>query len=130
MKKSLTLLSLLATALLGGCAAHQGSGFKGEYNPFRPLDDIQSIKGLTDPASDGDSGYFSDNPKDYIDENGVGTGIPTRFKRGVIISPWAPKKGLVDARYYEEGDIITCPYTGKPLRVPKDKEYKAVDVTP
>lgn len=124
------LLPILALGILSGCAAHQGSGITRELSVFKPLDDIQGWRGLFDPASDGESGFFSENPQDYIDENGIATGVPTTLRRGWIVSPWAPTKGIVDVRRHAEGDIVNCPYTGKPLRIPKDKEYKAVHVHP
>ncbi len=128
-KTSLLLVFLLPSVILSsGCAVIQGSGLRSEFTIFRALDDIQSIKGVFDPVSKGNSGFFSENPKDYIGADGVATGVPTIYKRGWIISPWAPKKGIVDVRTVSEGSIVVCPYTGKPLRIPKDRKYKAVEV--
>lgn len=124
----ISLLICLVVTLASGCASHQGSGLTGEWNVFRPLDDIQSVQGMFNKVSDGETGFFSRNPNDYIDEYGVATGVPTKYRRGWVISPWAPSKGVVDVRYFEENEIVVCPFTGKPLRVPVDKNYKAVDI--
>lgn len=129
-QKMVLTLALVGSTLLSGCAAHQGSGLKQEINFFKPLDDIQGWRGIFKPVSDGESGYFSEDPKDYIDEDGIGTGIPTNLRRGWVISPWAPNKGVVDVRHYSEGDIVECPFTKKPLRVPEDWGYKAVHIHP
>lgn len=128
MKNLFKALALLTIAVLSGCALPQGSGFASEWNIFRPLDDIQNFRGIFTRVSDGEKGFFSTNPKDYIDADGVGVAIPTRYRRGWAISPWAPTSGIVDVRNYDEGDIVKCPYTGKPLRIPNDSDYKAIDV--
>lgn len=131
MKKTTILKNslLLAFGILAcGCAFHQGSGLRNEFTVFRALDDVQSLRGFFDPASKGDTGFFSENPKDYIGADGVATGVPTMYKRGWIISPWAPKRGIVDVRNFKEGSIVVCPYTGKPLRIPEDTKYKAVEI--
>lgn len=123
-------LPLLSLLFFSGCAAHQGSGLTRELSIFKPMDDIQGLRGLFDPVSNGEQGFFSENPKDYIDKNGIATGIPTTLRRGWVISPWAPTQGIVDVRTHTEGEIVQCPYTGKPLRVPKDRKFKSVHVHP
>jgi hypothetical protein len=117
----------LMPLLLSGCGILSGNGLRSEASIFRPLDDTQSWKGVFDAPSDGEKGFFSPHPRDYITD-GVGMGVPSNLKRGWVISPWAPRAGLVDVRQYKPGEIVTCPFTGKPLEVPNDDQYMSVHV--
>jgi hypothetical protein len=45
-------------------------------------------------------------------------GIPVPGKPGLVKSPYAPSKGLVDVRRYRKGAEVKCPFTGKIFVVP------------
>ncbi len=39
-------------------------------------------------------------------------------RAGLYLSPYAPGQGLVDGRGKRSGDVMTCPFSGKPVMVP------------
>lgn len=45
-------------------------------------------------------------------------GIPVIGKQGMVQSPYAPDKGMIDVEGFKRGTKAMCPYTGKHFRVP------------
>ena len=45
-------------------------------------------------------------------------GIPVVGKKGMVYSPYAPEKGVVDVENLKRGTRVRCPYTEKHFRVP------------
>ena len=45
-------------------------------------------------------------------------GIPVEGNPGMVFSPYARDKGMVDVSGMKRGTRISCPYTGKHFRAP------------
>lgn len=45
-------------------------------------------------------------------------GQPVRGLRGYVISPYAPKAGMIDVRGFSRGTKAVCPYTGRVFLAP------------
>jgi hypothetical protein len=45
-------------------------------------------------------------------------GIPVVGKPGMVQSPYAPEKGMIDVEGFKRGTRVSCPYTGKHFRMP------------
>jgi len=122
------LLLPLSVGSFTGCTALQANDpFHTYLNPFRPMDEIKEWRQFAFEREYSDEEKFhSENPAHYVNEEGIPVGIPSSVREGWVISPHAPKAGLVDTRRFAEGEKVMCPFTGKVFVVPDDERYHPV----
>ena len=70
-----------------------------------------------DPASSVASDPAS-APQPLTPREDLPFGIPVVGKKGMVYSPYAPEKGVVDVENLKRGTRVRCPYTDKHFRVP------------
>ena len=150
MKPSPALLTALCatTLLLGsGCAnskryvSHQKE--RNDPQPTRleaPYDQIrepyknQNAPTETIPHSQGQEPSVIEPEIAIPGSDNTLFGIVIEGREGLVLSPYAPDKGLIDVRGFPAGSQVRDPYTGKimkvPLPLPKKKEEAQTLSTP
>ena len=117
MKKISTLfLALALTLVIFGCTTDSGGERRAGNPPPPPPPDEQtaSTDGAQTGASDGSATVDIDKlPK----KKGYPYGIKTSTT-GLVKSPYAPDKALVDVSRFQSGNFVRCPHTGKIFVVP------------
>lgn len=63
-------------------------------------------------------GKAPSGPPDSRPRDELPYGIPVTDQPGMVQSPYAPEKGLVDVKGLKRDTRVMCPYTGKHFRVP------------
>jgi hypothetical protein len=113
MKKISTLfLAFAITIITFGCASGGGREKSSSNPPPPPPPDEQTAAEPTPSTSD--SGVDIDKlPKKKGYPYGIKTNTP-----GLVKSPYAPDKALVDVSRFQSGNFVRCPHTGKIFVVP------------
>jgi hypothetical protein len=117
MKKISNLfLAAVLTFITFGCTTDKGTE-RTSSNPPPPPPDEQttaSDSGTQTGATDDSGAVDIDKlPKKKGYPYGIKTNTP-----GLVKSPYAPDKALVDVSRFQSGNFVRCPHTGKIFVVP------------
>ena len=118
MKKISNLfLACIMTLIASGCATDSSKEKSSSNPPPPPPPDEQAATTTTGDAtapSDGSAAVDIDKlPKKKGYPYGIKTNTP-----GLVKSPYAPDKALVDVSRFQSGNFVRCPHTGKIFVVP------------
>jgi hypothetical protein len=117
MKKISNLfLAVVLSLVTFGCGTDKASDRSSSTPPPPPPPDAETTTADAGAAatSDGDSTVDIDKlPK----KKGYPYGIKTNTA-GLVKSPYAPDKALVDVSRFQSGNFVRCPHTGKIFVVP------------
>lgn len=116
MKKLSTLFLAFALTIIGfGCTTDGGKEKSVSNPPPPPPEDQTTTTTTTETTTTTTDGAVDIDklPKKKGYPYGIKTNTP-----GLVKSPYAPDKALVDVSRFQSGNFVRCPHTGKIFVVP------------